>query len=128
MRSAAGSRTLRRRSAWLGSLLLLAVIAALALIHRRSPDEPPPSPLPVLRSPKLERNTEHGALRSDPGRRLDGEPSYSARLAGGVGNAYARGVTEVRWRDGDTVRYSVALFLPKGFTRRMQGEVDLIRW
>lgn len=48
--------------------------------------------------------------------------------AGGHGNAYSRGYFKVRWRDGDDVWFGAALRLPVGFTARMEGQVDLLRW
>jgi hypothetical protein len=48
--------------------------------------------------------------------------------AGGPGNSYARGIFHVDWREGEDVWYGAAFRLPRGFTARMQGQVDLVRW
>jgi hypothetical protein len=47
---------------------------------------------------------------------------------GGAGNTYARAILNVDWHAGDDVRYRASFYLPRGFKRAMQGEVDLMRW
>src|SRR5690606_25167488 len=37
-------------------------------------------------------------------------------------------VFNTNWRPGTAVTYSAAFFLPRGFHRRMQGQVALMRW
>ena len=32
------------------------------------------------------------------------------------------------WRPGERVRYSARFYIPRGFKRRMQGQVDILRW
>jgi hypothetical protein len=57
-----------------------------------------------------------------------GPGSWRASTMGGLGNAFARGVCEVDWRDGEDIAYGAAFFLPEGFHDQLDGQVDLLRW
>jgi hypothetical protein len=58
----------------------------------------------------------------------DSTPAARATYFGGGENGYARGLQEVHWGAGDNVWYGAAYYLPRGFTKRMQGAVALLRW
>lgn len=72
-------------------------------------------------------STANGTLTNVRTRAWRGQHSARARFAGG-GNGYARGIHEVKWDDGEDVYYGAAYYLPRGFKRRVQGQVDLLRW
>lgn len=72
-------------------------------------------------------NTSAGALAVVRRTAYDGRRAARASITGGA-NGYSRGLFNVDWNDGDEVWYSAAFRLPRGFVRRMQGEVDLLRW
>ena len=70
---------------------------------------------------------------------VGGTLSYQRRAPGGrrgvaratyrgPGNGYSRGIFNVSWRNGERVRYGARFYLPRGFHRRMQGQVDILRW
>jgi hypothetical protein len=69
-----------------------------------------------------------GQLFDTTGRAYDGRRSGRATYCGGGQNGYARGVLRVDVREGEDVWYGEALYLPPGFKRSVQGEVDLLRW
>lgn len=57
--------------------------------------------------------------------------SLRARFPGarpGSPPAYARLVRDVDWGEGDLVLYGVSMRLSRGFHRRLQGQVALLRW
>lgn len=70
----------------------------------------------------------NGKLKPTKKRSFRGRQSARATYRGGGGNGYARGVFNLNWRPGTTVTYQAAFFLPRGFHRRMQGQVALMRW
>lgn len=55
-------------------------------------------------------------------------PARRAAYAGGGANGYARGIFDVAWPAGSTVTYGAEFRLPRGFHRRLQGQVALLRW
>lgn len=73
-------------------------------------------------------NEAAGDLRLMRASAVDGRPVARARFRGGTGNAFARGVHDVSWPDGEQVSYGVDMFLRPGFHDRVQGQVDLLRW
>lgn len=72
-------------------------------------------------------NTAFGSLSVVARTAYDGRRAARAHIDGGA-NAFSRGLFNVDWADGEDVWYSAAFLLPRGFTDRMQGEVDLLRW
>ncbi|MCW3016274.1 MAG: hypothetical protein JWO02_3366 [Solirubrobacterales bacterium] len=72
-------------------------------------------------------NTQNGTLNIDQRRSYQGAGSARASITG-HGNAYSRGLFDVRWSDGDDVWYGAAYLLPDRFFSAMQGEVDILRW
>lgn len=58
----------------------------------------------------------------------DGTRSGNARYDGGDGNGYARGIFNVRWGAGETVRYSARFYVPEELLDNAQGQVGLMRW
>src|SRR5690606_20146754 len=60
-------------------------------------------------------NATNGTLQATTERAHSGSRSAKATYAGGGSNGYARGIWNVGWRDGDTVTYSAAFYLPNGF-------------
>lgn len=73
-------------------------------------------------------STANGKLKPTKKRSFRGRHSARATYRGGGENGYARGVFNTNWRPGTAVTYSAAFFLPRGFHRRMQGQVALMRW
>jgi hypothetical protein len=74
-------------------------------------------------------NATAGAdLRATRTRSYDGARALRAKTGGAGGNAFARGIFNVDWREGESVHYGAAYYLPKGFKTSMQGQVDLLRW
>jgi hypothetical protein len=72
-------------------------------------------------------NTLNGILKIDRSRAYQGAGSARASTRG-QGNAYSRGLFDVRWRTGDNVWYGAAYLLPSRFFSTMQGQVDVLRW
>lgn len=87
------------------------------------------------RSPGMQRGREfdqvtavNGSVQVTGQRSFKGARSMIARYHGDSANGYARGLFEVSWHRGETVRYKASFFLPRGFHRAMQGQVALMRW
>src|SRR6478735_1699245 len=72
-------------------------------------------------------NENNGSLTVDRSKAYDGATSAKAHFDGGAQNGYERGIWDVKWGAGDDVWFSAAYYLPVGFKRAMQGEVDLMR-
>jgi hypothetical protein len=70
----------------------------------------------------------HGELLNTADRAYDGRRSMLAAYCAGGRNGYARGDFSVTLNQGNDVWYGAALYLPAGFRKAMQGEVDLLRW
>lgn len=69
-----------------------------------------------------------GQLFSTTSRSYDGRRSARATYCGGGDNGFARGVFGVHVGPGRDFWYGAAFFLPPGFSRSVQGEVDILRW
>jgi hypothetical protein len=69
-----------------------------------------------------------GQLLSTTTRSYDGRRSARATYCGGGDNGYARGVFGVNFGPGHELWYGAAFYLPRGFKRSVQGEVDILRW
>jgi hypothetical protein len=70
----------------------------------------------------------HAELLNTGSRAYDGRRSMLAAYCAGGGNGYARGDFSVSLNPGNDVWYGAAFYLPPGFRKAMQGEVDLLRW
>lgn len=75
-----------------------------------------------------QHNATNGSIQVTSERAYSGSRSAKATYSGGGSNGYARGIGNVGWRDGDTVTYSAAFYLPNGFHDAMQGQVSILRW
>lgn len=58
----------------------------------------------------------------------DGTRAMHARYDGEGGNGYARAIFNVRWKAGDTVRYSARFYIPQSLIDASQGQVGIMRW
>jgi predicted RecA/RadA family phage recombinase len=73
-------------------------------------------------------NAQVGTFAATTSTAYGGQYAAQAAYSGGGSNGFARGIFNVGWQEADDVRYGMAVFLPAGFKRAMQGEVDLMRW
>lgn len=66
-------------------------------------------------------------LTRDRSRAYEGRASARARFFGGA-NGFARGIFNIRWPEGRHIWFGAAYFIPKGFAKSLQGQVDILRW
>lgn len=95
-------------------------------IVQPEPRESPSGGVRALRRDYDQLNVSDARL-ADAADRHDGRPVGLAAYEG-PGNGYARGLRRIAWTTGQTVRYGISLYLPVGFQRAVQGQVDLMRW
>jgi hypothetical protein len=73
-------------------------------------------------------NQQVGTIAPTGSRSYDGRYAAEATYSGGGANGFSRGLFDTHWTQGDDVWYGGAFYLPAGFKRAQQGEVDLMRW
>jgi hypothetical protein len=112
-------------------LLTLLVVAFAALTFAAAAQAAPQTAFAGLESGFDEfsqTNALTGTLTLSSDRAYEGARSAHATYAGGTDNGYARGIWNVDWSDGDDVWFGGAYYLPVGFHKNVQGQVDLLRW
>ncbi len=118
-----------RRHSLSSACVLLALLAALVTL------QPDPASAATMRADMESgfggfsgTSVTSGTLTVSTERAASGTRSALATYDGSGSNGYARGQTNVSWRSGDEVWYSMAVYLPTGFKAAQRGAVDLIRW
>jgi hypothetical protein len=144
-----------RRRAALAALgcVVGVVVIVLALAHASEPAPPPlgamcpgnaPPPMDGAKPRRISRVHAPGTKPrawiessvAEIGRKrfrsCHGEVPFRAdgpdRLVHASPASYARVVDAVRWREGETLRYGVTVFLAVGFHAGLGGQVALLRW